>query len=146
MWFAYALAAAVIWGISYATSGRAIARGVSPVVFFFLYTLVGAVCAFLGLALTGKLGSLVTGIRGLGGDWVWLAIVVVTSGLGSLLIYMAIGEKNATVASLIEISYPVFVALFAWLLFKEVQVNLSTVLGGLLILGGVGVVYLGNRG
>lgn len=58
---------------------------------------------------------------------------------------MAIGEKNATLASLIEISYPFFVALFAWLFFREVQVSVPTIVGGLMILGGVTVVFLSNR-
>ena len=45
MWIVYALAAAIIWGISYAASGRVIERGLTPLVFFFLYTLFGAVAA-----------------------------------------------------------------------------------------------------
>lgn len=145
MWFVYALSAAVIWGVSYAASGRAIERGVSPLVFFFLYAVVGALIGLGGLALTGKAGSISSEVRQLGGDWPWLLIAVVTSGVGALLIYMAIGEKNATVASLIEISYPVFVAFFAWLFFRETQFNMATVFGGGMIIAGVAVVYLGNR-
>ncbi len=145
MWFVYAMSAAVIWGISYAASGRAIERGVSPLVFFTLYAVVGALMGFSALAASGKLATFPAEIRGIGRDWVWLVIAVITSGLGALLIYMAIGEKNATVASLIEISYPLFVAFFAWLFFRETQFNAATVLGAALIISGVGVVYLGNR-
>jgi drug/metabolite transporter (DMT)-like permease len=61
------------------------------------------------------------------------------------LIFFAIGAKNATVASLIEISYPLFVAFFAWLLFRESQLNWSVLIGGAMILGGVFVVWSGNR-
>jgi uncharacterized membrane protein len=146
MWFVYALSAAVIWGISYAASGRAIERGVSPLVFFTLYAAVGALMGFGALTATGKLATFPDEIRAVGKDWTWLAIAVVTSGIGALLIYMAIGEKNATLASLIEISYPLFVAFFAWLFFREMQLNAATVLGAALIISGVGVVYLGNRG
>lgn len=145
MWFVYALSAAVIWGISYAASGRAIERGVSPLVFFLLYALTGSLIGFGALAATGKAGSIPSEVRQIGGDWPWLVIAVVTSGIGALLIYMAIGEKNATVASLIEISYPVFVAFFAWLFFRETQFNLSTAIGGGMIISGVVVVYLGNK-
>ena len=35
MWIVYALSAAVIWGISYAASGRVIERGMTPLAFFF---------------------------------------------------------------------------------------------------------------
>ncbi len=145
MWFVYALSAAVIWGISYAASGRAIERGVSPLVFFFLYTVIGALMSFGALAATGRVAGISSQIRQIGPDWPWLILAVVTSGIGALLIYMAIGEKNATLASLIEISYPVFVAFFAWLFFRETQFNSSTILGGVLIIAGVGIVYFGNR-
>jgi drug/metabolite transporter (DMT)-like permease len=145
MWFVYALSAAVIWGISYAASGRAIERGVSPLVFFTLYATVGALMGLLALSVTGKLATFPNEIRAVGKDWTWLAVAVVTSGVGALLIYMAIGEKNATVASLIEISYPVFVAFFAWLFFRETQFNFVTLIGGAMIMGGVAVVFLGNR-
>ncbi|MGH8046022.1 MAG: EamA family transporter, partial [Chthoniobacterales bacterium] len=59
--------------------------------------------------------------------------------------FMAIGEKNATLASLIEISYPIFVAFFAWLFFRETQFNFMTIVGGALVMGGVIVVFLGNK-
>jgi drug/metabolite transporter (DMT)-like permease len=145
MWIVYALAAAVVWGISYAASGRVIERGMTPLGFFFLYTFFGAAAAAGALTLMGKTGTLFSEVRGLGEDWVWLAVAVVSSAAGGLLIYVAIGEKNATLASLIEISYPFFVALFAWLFFRETQFTWSTLLGGVLILGGVGVVFLGER-
>ncbi|MGA2053413.1 MAG: EamA family transporter, partial [Opitutales bacterium] len=57
---------------------------------------------------------------------------------------LAIQHKNATLASLIEISYPFFVALFAWLLFRDVQLSWATALGGLLILAGIAIIYRFN--
>jgi drug/metabolite transporter (DMT)-like permease len=145
MWIVYALAAAIIWGISYAASGRVIERGMTPLVFFFLYTLVGAGAAAVALALSGKAGALWSQFRSLEGDWVWLLVAIIASVAGGLLIYIAIGEKNATLASLIEISYPFFVAVFAWLFFREIQFNWQTLIGGALILGGVAVVFFGER-
>jgi len=145
MWIVYALAAAIIWGISYAASGRVIERGVTPLVFFFLYTFFGAAAALVTMAFMGKTGTLLSEIRVLGADWVWLVVAVITSAAAGLLIYIAIGEKNATIASLIEISYPFFVAVFAWLFFREIQFNWLTILGGVLILGGVGIVFLAER-
>lgn len=145
MWIVYALAAAIIWGISYAASGRVIERGMTPLVFFFLYTFFGAAAAAVALAVTGKTGTLASECRSLGEDWVWLLVAIVSSATGGLLIYIAIGEKNATLASLIEISYPFFVAVFAWLFFRDIQFNWQTLIGGALILGGVAVVFLGER-
>ncbi len=145
MWFVYAMSAAVIWGISYAASGRVIERGMTPMAFFFLYSLFGMFSTALYFGATGKFATLPVQIRALEGDWKWLAIAVVTSVVGAFLIYMAISEKNATLASLIEISYPFFVAIFAWLFFRDTQFNWQTIVGGALILGGVTVVFLGNK-
>jgi drug/metabolite transporter (DMT)-like permease len=145
MWIVYALAAAIIWGISYATSGKVIERGMTPLVFFFLYTFFGAAAAAAALAIMGKTGTLISEFRSLEGDWVWLLVAIVSSATGGLLIYIAIGEKNATLASLIEISYPFFVAVFAWLFFRDIQFNWQTLLGGMFILAGVAIVFLGER-
>lgn len=145
MWIVYALAAAIIWGISYAASGRVIERGITPLVFFFLYTFFGAAAAAIALVVSGKAGALVSEFRSLQNDWIWLLVAVISSAAGGLLIYIAIGEKNATLASLIEISYPFFVALFAWVFFREIQFNWRTLVGGALILGGVAVVFFSER-
>ncbi len=145
MWIVYALLAAVIWGISYAASGRVLERGMSPSVFFFSYTAFAALASLAGLLVTGRLAAVPVEFRGLGGDGIWFGVAVIASALGTLLIFMAIGEKNATLASLIEISYPFFVAIFAWVFFRETQFNWPTLAGGVMILGGVAVVFLGNR-
>ena len=98
------------------------------------------------LAVTGRLAGLTTELKGLGPDWLWFAVALVSSAAGTLLIYVAIGEKNATLASLIEISYPLLVAVFAWLFFRQVEFNALTLVGAGLIMGGVALVYLANRG
>lgn len=145
MWIVYALAASVIWGVSYAASGRVIERGMAPLTFFFLYAAFGAVAGALALAVTGRLDGLANEVRGLGADRVWLAVATIGSAAGTLLIYLAIGEKDATLASLIEITYPLFVAFFAWLFFRQVQPNPMTGVGAALIMAGVAVVFLANR-
>jgi drug/metabolite transporter (DMT)-like permease len=145
MWIVYALAASIIWGVSYAASGRVIERGMAPLTFFFYYAAFGALAGALALAATGRLESLAEDLRELGPDRIWFAVATISSTVGTLLIYMAIGEKNATLASLIEISYPLFVALFAWLFFRQVHLNAMTLVGAALILGGVAIVFLANR-
>lgn len=145
MWFVYALSAAIVWGVSYAASGKVIERGMPPLVFFTLYACAAAAMGFCVLIATGKLRSLLSMEYLSSNDTLWLVIAVTASGIGTLLIYLAIGEKNATLASLIEISYPLFVAFFAWLFFRDVQVNLFTGMGAVLIMGGVAIVYLSNR-
>jgi drug/metabolite transporter (DMT)-like permease len=145
MWLVFALAAAIIWGINYAASGRVIERGMSPLSLFFLDLLFGLLVIGGLMAATGRAGKLTDELHGLGGDVLWLGVAMAASTSAGLLIFFAIGEKNATVASLIEISYPLFVAFFAWLLFRESQLNWPVVIGGAMILGGVLVVWSGYR-
>ena len=112
------------------------------------------ICRRLGvLALTilGVAALAVVNMKALGNDLVALrglaarerALILalpLTSLLGSWLLYVSIGQKNATLASLIEISYPVFVALFAYVLFREVALDALTLLGAALVFAGVGVI------
>ncbi|MCA1805896.1 MAG: EamA family transporter [Xanthomonadaceae bacterium] len=84
----------------------------------------------------------------MGLDWGIRALIMVialTSLLGTVFLYLAIGGKSATLAAVIEISYPVFVALFTWLLFREAHINASVVIGGALVFAGVVTIILGNR-
>jgi len=107
MWIFYAVFASVCWGMSYAASGILLKKGLSPLLFFFGYSLI---CT-----------------------------------LGAYMTYVAMAAKNPTLASLIEISYPLFVVLFTWLFFREFQLNMMTLCGGLLVLIGVAVFLLGER-
>jgi drug/metabolite transporter (DMT)-like permease len=75
----------------------------------------------------------------------WFLFSTAGSALGAYLTYAAMGAKNPTLVSLIEISYPLFVVLFAWIFFREMQLNPRTLFGGLLVLFGVAVIVLGER-
>jgi drug/metabolite transporter (DMT)-like permease len=144
MWLLFALGAAVIWGINYAASGRVLARGMSPISLYFLETIFALIAMGALMVATGRAGKLAGELRGLGSDALWLVVAMVCSTAAALLIFMAIGAKNATLASLIEISYPLFVAFFAWLFFRDTQINGSVIIGGALILFGVFIVWRGN--
>lgn len=67
-----------------------------------------------------------------------------TSTLTAFLVYYAINASNATLASLIEVTYPLFVVLFAYLMLGENHLSVSVAVGGLLILLGTGVIISGN--
>jgi len=145
MWLIYALGAAILWGVNYSVSGRLLERGISPFTLFLLDLLFGLLTIGGIVIATGKTRAIPAEIRSLGPNWPMLLLVMTCATAAGLLSFVAIGAKNATLASFIEISYPFFVALFAWLFFRETQLNLPTILGGCLILAGVAAVYLGNQ-
>jgi len=139
-WYVTALGAAVVWGIHYPLVDHALKR-------------LSLTSVLLLTALPILVLPLLT--RGVSADLVvlramsWnerlpILAVALTSLLGSVLLYLSISGKNATLASLIEISYPVFVVLFAYLLFRQMHVNTSVLVGAGLVFAGVAVIILGN--
>jgi len=66
--------------------------------------------------------------------------VVLVGCASTILIFAAIAKGTATKASMIEISYPLFVAVFALVLYHEDTLNWQTLIGGLIMLAGVIVV------
>ncbi len=144
MWFLYAIAAALVWGVGYAACGRVLQRGFTSTGLFFLDMLFGLLAMIVYFTVTGTWVQTLAQGRQLGNQSFWLAITVVATTSASLLSFLAIQNKNATLASLIEISYPFFVAFFAWLLFRDVQLSWPTALGGILIIAGIAVIYRFN--
>lgn len=67
----------------------------------------------------------------------WFLFSLVSASLGAWMTYLAVEAKNASLASMIEISYPLFVVVFTWIFFKEIQLGGMTFLGGILVIAGV---------
>ena len=141
-WYVTALGAAIVWGIHYPLIDFAMKRlsiysvlliSVLPVLFLmpvFMRDLARDIDVFKLLPTNEQ----------------WLvAAIGLTSTLGAVLLYLSVNSKNATLASLIEITYPVFVVLFAYLFFRQVHVNTSVILGGLMILIGAGLIIYNNQ-
>lgn len=145
MWFFYVLVASVIWGVSYAAMGRVLSRGFDPLAAYFCQIVLCLIPVTLAMALSGKFARLGAELRSLGSDWFWLPIGTAAAAIAGVLVLTAIGAKNAPVAALIEISYPLFAAFFCWLFFRDSHLNWQTAGGAVLIFAGVIVVGLSNR-
>jgi drug/metabolite transporter (DMT)-like permease len=124
-WYLAALGAAVAWGIHYPLTALPIVL-LAP----FFYRRLGADLAALAAMSAAE-------------RWTVLALAA-TSLAGAVFLFLSIAAKNATLAALLEITYPVFVALFAWLLFREVHWNASVLAGAVLVFTGVAVIIWHN--
>ena len=142
LWFYCALGAALLWGFSYALSEKVMKDALSPmfimVVTGFFYFVISLLIAYF----TDNLKGGFTAINQDKSLFLNLLILSLSYVIGAFLIYYAINLKNATMVNLIEITFPIFTLIFAYLLMKEVQINVSTLLGGSLIFIGVGIIYL----
>jgi drug/metabolite transporter (DMT)-like permease len=144
MWLLLAAMASMFWGMSYVFSEqlyRHISVLTSLAIEMFIISLVIAAAALWKGNFKPDLATI-----GSSRTVLWLLVAsIVTFLVGELGIGFAINGKNATLASLIEISYPLFVALFAYLFYSENELNVGTALGGLLVFCGVCVIYFFSR-
>ncbi|HXE71416.1 MAG TPA: DMT family transporter [Candidatus Nitrosotenuis sp.] len=142
MWLLYALAASILWGLNYTLNERVFQHRISPITLLALQALVGSLVYLTVGYQRGHLRPdferLLTGQ----GVAALIALTVVTALVGNLFISFSIQARNATMASLIELSYPIFTVFFTWLLFGHNHLSWGSLLGGALILAGVLVIFL----
>jgi drug/metabolite transporter (DMT)-like permease len=135
MWIFYALSAAVAWGIAYALIEKLFQNGISPYTLLAFDVIVGA-SIYVPLAYHNHLKTDLFLLRKNPSNlWLLSAIAIIT-GLSNIFICLSIQGKNATMASIIELTYPIFTALFSWLLFKQMHFNGYVITGALLIIAG----------
>ncbi len=71
-------------------------------------------------------------------------VLVFTTIIGTFALYRTIAGSNPYLAALIEISYPIFVIIFAAIIFSNNYLSWSSVIGGLLIVSGTVLVIYHN--
>ena len=141
-WYVPAIAAAVVWGLHYPLIEHALRRVSLPTVVL----LTALPMALVALAFPARLAAdwRALAVLPVGERWL-IGLIAVTSLAGTVLLYLAVRGRNATLASLIEISYPAFVAVFAWLLFREWQLNAGVLLGAVLVVTGSVLIIVNSR-
>ncbi len=141
LWFIYALSAAVMWGLGYVIDEKILKSGVSPVILMILQT---TVVFPLYLIVASRHEGSMAEIKLVLGDMKLLSITILAGIMilfGNLAILHSVADKNATLASMVEISYPIFVVLFSYMLVKDFSVSIYTLFGGIMIFAGVFLVY-----
>ena len=144
MWALYAIIASILWGIDYALTEKALqniqfSMLLSIELFFGFLTM-------LGIAIfSGSYKTDLTGLFSSNKTLLLVVVIVVAFNIANMFIVLSIGDKNATLSGLIEISYPLFIALFSWLFFRENNLSFGTILGGTFVLIGVSLIYFFNN-
>ena len=136
MGYALAVAAAVVWGLSYALGQKALAKWT-----VWQFT---AMWSVMGLALSVPLiwRNFATVRKNFEmDDLLVVGGVVASAFVAELLILGAIKKIGASKAGVFECSYPVFIALFAALLFRERLPALFYVGTGIIVIGATVVAY-----
>lgn len=144
MWLIFAASASALWGLSYALSEQ-IYKYTSIYTTLAIDTFIISIAFFIASWAKGLLKQDVVAITSSPKVFGLFISGLVVFALAELFIALSITSKNATLAGLIEISYPLFIALFAYLLFRESQLNWGVAAGGLLIFLGVTTVFWFSR-
>lgn len=141
-WIVYAISAAVLWGLSY-TMTEQVMKKLSAMTVMFFCSLGGAVFALTaGLILgTFKKDWQIIKAAETTAELKLLGACVAVVMIANVFILLSIKAKNATMAGMIEITYPLFTALFAWVLFRESQMTTGALIGFVLIIMGVACIY-----
>ncbi|AUH73600.1 transport protein [Legionella sainthelensi] len=140
MWFTFAIFAAILWGFNYALAEKVL-RSISPVTLLALEMIIGALL-FTGISFFTTMKKDVQ-ILASDSGLLWLTIAeIAVLLLASFFIATSINLKNATIAGILELIYPLFTIIFTWFLFNETHVNSSVIIGGFLIFAGVIVISL----
>lgn len=144
MWVFFALAASVLWGITYVLNEQ-IYKYISISMSLLITSIVSTII-FFALALTQKtFGTDVQMIMESRPLQKLLVADIIVFVMAEFAIAFSITHKNATIAGLIEISYPVFIALFGYILFRQNTIGEGTIAGALLIFSGIFIVYHFNQ-
>lgn len=136
-WIVLSISAAALWGLNYVLEQRAMAS-LSPQQLLLIVSTFAAVFLACYCAYSGELATLPAKARDVP---IWaLGGVVLVSLAANFSILKSIELANASLAAIIEISYPLFTVLFAWLLLGQNHLSWSFALGGGLIMLGTYVV------
>jgi hypothetical protein len=138
-WIHYALSAAALWGINYSVGERLIRSAGVPALL--LANTVGGGASILAYLLyRGAIGPTVSALTR--GDVVKMGICALMSAIAIICAQTAIGLKNATLAGMVEMTYPLFTGIFAYVLFSDMQLTPKALVGTALILAGAWVLSL----
>lgn len=135
-WIVYALLAAVLWGATYFMYEVLLKNLSAPTVLFFS-GLGGTLVFLFWLAFSGTFAKDWAVLKKGGSDSSLLLSITALTILANLAFLASMRLKNATVSGLIEITYPLFTALFAWVFIREAQLSMGTFMGACLIMAGI---------
>ncbi|PJA49267.1 MAG: hypothetical protein CO170_00135 [candidate division SR1 bacterium CG_4_9_14_3_um_filter_40_9] len=139
----FALIASICRGLQYTFLEKLLVK--MPIISIFL---ISSIINAIFFALVAWLGHFEINLKAVRNDKSTLRLfilVTVTFLIASIIIVFAIKGKNATTAGLVEISYPIFIILFSYIFLKNYSISRATILGGILIFAGIGIIYIFNR-
>lgn len=138
-WWTFSILAAVLWGLHFnlvVKVSSVLPKDIYTPLTIFIITSV-SILLLLPIIHHKVLTNLVTLWHSGNDIRVSVIVLIFTAIIAANLLYIAMQlSPNATVAALLDITYPLFIAIVAWLLYRENHLDWSVLLGGALIFSG----------
>ena len=138
--YVLAVLASVLWGLTYCLDERVLST-LSVSKLYFLHCVCGVLTAGAILLSQGNSAASLFRIDTATSSLPLLGLTLVTATAAALSILGSIQMLGANKSAVLEISYPLFVALFSVLFFKG-QLQLSVLVGGIFIFIGSAIIVL----
>lgn len=138
--FLLAVLASVLWGLTYCLDERVLSS-LSVFKLYFLHCLCGMLVAGVILLAQGASPAGLFTIDTTRSSLPLVGLTLITATAAALSILGSIQLLGANKSAVLEISYPLFVALFSVLFFKG-QLQLPVVVGGIFIFIGSAIIVL----
>jgi drug/metabolite transporter (DMT)-like permease len=138
--FGLAVSASLLWGLTYCLDERVLSS-LSVYKLYFLHCVCGALIAGTVLVVQGNSAASLFSIDTTTSSLPLVGLTLLTATAAALSILGSIQLLGADKAAVLEISYPLFVALFSVLLFKG-QLQTPVVIGGIFIFIGSAIIVL----
>lgn len=136
-WLYYAISSSVLWGMSHAI-GERLLRTIN-ISTLMLFNAIGSLC--FAMVFSFYKNNLKIDLQACESKHILMMLFcVIANTMAILFIYISTQQKNATMAGLIEISYPFFAALTAIILFNDKQLNVNSFIGTLFIIIGTMII------
>jgi drug/metabolite transporter (DMT)-like permease len=144
MWFFLATVASMCWGVAYILAEHIFKRVSVFTTLAIEALLMGLVFLFIAI----KDGDFKKDLATIGSSMnlsLVLLTFVVVSTIAELAINFSISEKDATLAGFVEISYPFFIALAAYLIYGQEELHPGTAIGGIIVFIGACIIFYFSR-
>jgi len=138
--FGLAVLASILWGLTYCLDERLLSS-LSVVKLYFLHCLCGVLVAGVVMLLQGTPPAALFWIDTAKASLPLVGLTLLTATAATLSILGSIHFLGANKSAVLEISYPLFVALFSVLFFKG-QLQMPVVVGGVFIFIGSAIIVL----
>ena len=138
-WWVYSIMAAIIWGVHFnliVKISNVLPKDIYTPLTIFIITCLSIVL-LIPVMHQKILSNLLTLWQAGSAIRVSVVVLIFTAIIASNLLYIAMQlSPNATVAAILDITYPVFIAIIAWILFRENHLDWTVLVGGALIFSG----------